>query len=706
MRTPMADGFPRAFGRYDLTRELGRGAMGVVYAAVDRRLGRNVAIKMIRADLWNNDDVPDLRDRFEREARAVAGMSHPNIVTLYDFGEQDGTAFLIMEYVDGMTLRQHMEKQPDGRLTPEETRGIAAQLLDALTCSHDKGVIHRDIKPGNIMLDDTGRLRILDFGVARLTAAALTQTGAVMGTPAYMAPEQIMGGRTDHRIDIFAAGCVIFEMLTGRKPFQGDLHQIYGQILHGEPDLPSSLAPGIGPAVDAVVLKALAKKPEDRFSSGRDLREALEAAVRAPVSLADTEESKASNLDATVVLDPRTGGTQREETEPRTREAPEGRGLRTRIALPIAALLLVLLGGAALATWWVQSQGVPDGRPTDPVAGQPPAENPVAMASPSGDATATPPEEMSRDPEVSPAAAETVLEQEVLAHRDRVSAASYPVGSTFQDCPDCPEMVVVPAGSFRMGSPPGEPGRGDDEGPVHDVRIEYSLAVGVYEVTRGQFGAFARATGRSAGDGCSVLGKDILWKMESDRSWNSPGYSQTVDHPVSCVSWVDATAYVAWLSRETGRNYRLLSEAEWEYVARAGTTTRWYHGDSEPALCRFGNGIDQTYSGVFPQDEFVNHQCSDGYVYTAPKGTFQPNAFGVRDTSGNVLEWVGDCYNASYVGAPTDGSAWMIGDCKNRVLRGGSWYGQPRSLRSAYRFKINPDLRNSCFGFRVARTLP
>ena len=261
------------------------------------------------------------------------------------------------------------------------------------------------------------------------------------------------------------------------------------------------------------------------------------------------------------------------------------------------------------------------------------------------------------------------------------------VGEVFRDCPHCPEMVVVPSGSFMMGSPPSEEGRWDDEGPRHGVMIGSSFAVGVYEVTRGEFGRFVSSTGRSMGDSCRIW-EDGEWKSRSGQGWRSPGFSQTGSHPVVCVSWDDARAYVRWLSRETGASYRLLSESEWEYVARAGTQTRYWWGDDIGRNRANCDGCGSRWDNES----------------TAPVGSFAANAFGLHDVHGNVWEWVQDCWNDSYAGAPGDGSAWERGECSRRVLRGGSWYVIPRNLRAAFRVRVGSGYRNDNYGFRVART--
>ena len=258
-------------------------------------------------------------------------------------------------------------------------------------------------------------------------------------------------------------------------------------------------------------------------------------------------------------------------------------------------------------------------------------------------------------------------------------------GPVFRDCDMCPEMVVVPAGSFMMGSPESEEGRFGDEGPQHRVTIGSPFAVGVYEVTFAEWDACARA------GGCG-------WYRPSDGGWGRGS------RPVINVSWDDAQGYVRWLSRETGEGYRLLTEAEWEYVARAGTQTARYWGESESGQCRYGNGYDSTAHAEIASEYFEPVACSDGHERTAPVGSFQPNSFGLYDVPGNVREWTQDCWKDEYSGAPTDGSAWQSGDCSIRVLRGGSWFSKPGFLRSASRYRFSAGGRNLSRGFRVART--
>ncbi|MDE0206064.1 MAG: SUMF1/EgtB/PvdO family nonheme iron enzyme [Candidatus Tectomicrobia bacterium] len=307
-------------------------------------------------------------------------------------------------------------------------------------------------------------------------------------------------------------------------------------------------------------------------------------------------------------------------------------------------------------------------------------------------------------------------EAEERARREAAAEAERRRGETeagrlFRDCNTCPEMIVVPAGSYMMGSPPGEEGRVDYEGPQHRVTIAESFAVGVHEITRGEFARFVRESNRAMGNTC-VTEEDGDLSSRTNRTYLNPAFSQRDDHPVVCVNWDDAQAYVQWLSRKTRQSYRLLSEAEWEYVARAGTRGAQYWQNRQGGQCRHANGADLTAkrNGM----ELAQHMgegwtvasCDDGYYQTAPTGSFTGNGFGLYDVHGNVWEWTQDCWHDNYSGAPRHGRSWESGgDCSKRVLRGGSWVDKPAALRAAFRAGFEKGTRFNVIGFRIARTL-
>ncbi|MBJ7533480.1 formylglycine-generating enzyme family protein [Rhodomicrobium vannielii ATCC 17100] len=251
----------------------------------------------------------------------------------------------------------------------------------------------------------------------------------------------------------------------------------------------------------------------------------------------------------------------------------------------------------------------------------------------------------------------------------------------FKDIADGPEMVVVPPGRFLLGSSKDEAGHTDDEGPQHEVTITKPFAIARCAVTRGQFAKFVNETGYFAGSG-------------SD-SWLNPGFEQDDSHPVVYVNWDDAKAYAKWLSEKTGKAYRLLSEAEWEYACRAGATTPFWWGTS------ISTG-QANYNGNYA---YGGGKKGDWRQRTVPAEHFQPNPWGLYQVHGNVWDWCEDCWNANYQNAPSDGSTWNTGDCNKRVLRGGSWYNNPRILRAAFRSGDSSGIRFSSGGFRVARTL-
>ena len=292
-------------------------------------------------------------------------------------------------------------------------------------------------------------------------------------------------------------------------------------------------------------------------------------------------------------------------------------------------------------------------------------------------------------------------EAEARALLAEVSKPKWEVGAKFRDCPECPELVVVPAGSYEMGSPSYEGGRDEDEGPVHRVTIDRPFAVGVHEVTRGEWSRFVSRTGYAPGGSCWTY-EGGEWKDRTGRGWRNPGFSQGDGHPVVCVNWEDARAYVDWLSGETGLEYGLLSESEWEYVARGGSSTSRYWGGSEGGQCTHANGADRTLKSRYRDWKWPTVSCDDGHVHTSPVGSFRTNTYGLHDVLGNVLEWVEDCWHASYAGAPSDGRVWTSGgDCGPRVLRGGSWLSGPGDLRSANRYRYSTGDRDYFIGFRA-----
>jgi formylglycine-generating enzyme required for sulfatase activity len=262
-------------------------------------------------------------------------------------------------------------------------------------------------------------------------------------------------------------------------------------------------------------------------------------------------------------------------------------------------------------------------------------------------------------------------------------------------------MIVLPTGRYMQGSAQDAAGSSPLEQPQHEVVIDYPFAVSANDVTVGDFREFVAATNRDM-QGCDTY--DGAWQHQSRAGWQDPGFSQTELHPVTCVSWNDAAAYALWLSAKTAHRYRLPSASEWEYAARAGgeAVRPWDSGDS--GACANANVADRSAARRYPGWNVF--ACDDGYVHTAPVGSFRANTFGLNDMLGNVLQWTQDCWHDNYDGAPTDGSARSGGDCTKHELRGGSWFSYPSYVRASYRNHFAADYRASSVGFRLVREIP
>ena len=262
-------------GRYKLGKVLGRGAMGVVYEGLDPSLNRRVAIKTILKNAAIDAETAQLYSaQFSREAQAAGRLNHPNIVQVHDFAEEDQVAYLVMEYIQGRELRSYFEANE--KFEPAEAVRIMGELLDALDFAHEAGVIHRDIKPANVMLDAQRRVKLADFGVARIQDSERSAAGTMVGTPAFMSPEQISGGKIDRRTDLFSAGVVLYQLLTGEQPFKGEgAWTVAKKIMQDHPPRPSAVVQSVSVAFDAVVHKALAKNPAERYASAREFAEVL-----------------------------------------------------------------------------------------------------------------------------------------------------------------------------------------------------------------------------------------------------------------------------------------------------------------------------------------------------------------------------------------------------------------------------------------------
>jgi eukaryotic-like serine/threonine-protein kinase len=362
-------------GKYEIKRTLGKGAMGTVYEGWDPIIARRVAIKTVRIpDVQDDPETEEALARFRREAQAAGRLTHPNIVGVFDYGETNDLAYIVMEYVDGPSVKSLVDKQE--RFAIADTMRIMTDLLNGLQFSHVRGVVHRDIKPANVMLTSDGQAKIADFGIARIESSSMTQAGTVLGTPAYMSPEQFMGQVVDARTDIYSSGVLLYQLLTGERPFEGGMSAIMHKALNTDPPLPSQITVTCPVTFDAVVRKAMAKRPEERFQTATAFLEVLQGAASGrPMAglVADDADDSEATMVAAAPRRPAASATPAaalpvaaQPARPSTvRPAATAGAAPKRSALPMiaaaAVVVVVLLGGGA---WFFLLRGpatVPSG---------------------------------------------------------------------------------------------------------------------------------------------------------------------------------------------------------------------------------------------------------------------------------------------------------------------------------------------------------
>ena len=643
-------------GHYRILSLLGRGGMADVYRAEDERLGREVALKALPAEFARD---PERIERFEREVRAAARLNHPNIVTVYEFGQGEGQHFYTMALMTGGDLKTRIRAQAEG-MPAEDARAVTLAMARALHYAHGRGFVHRDVKPENILFGEEETPQLTDFGIARAmeSGTRMTATGMSIGSPHYMSPEQAQGLKVDARSDLYSLGVVFYEMLTGRLPFEAvnTFAVAYSHINHPVPELPPALA-----AWQPVVDRLLAKSPEDRYGSAGKL-----------ASILAEERLPSERATRVVPVRGQVGPTRRAGASgTRLVEAAKPRaGLRGALAGAVLALAVVGIGYLALR----DAKG-PEPAPAIRGGGQvrpaPVGPEPVRPSPPA--IPRIPPERVRygsltlqlepRDarvtlPDVEPryrpgvrlpegphrvivrsSGYRTTTRTIDLSGDTRVRIALEKVGHRTGETRvfDGIEFVWVPAGEFRMGSTSRH--AGSDEKPVTRVRISRGFWMGKFEVTQRQWQA--------------VMG-------------SNPSHFKNCggDCPVEEVSWNDVQEYIGKLNgRSGGRPYRLPTEAEWEYAARAGTTTDTYAGDlTKP------RGKDPVLNRIAWYNENSGRK-------THPVGRKAPNAFGLNDMLGNVWEWVGDRYGDYPGGTVTDPVGPRTGSI--RVIRAAAGASTP-----------------------------
>ncbi|HEX2722139.1 MAG TPA: protein kinase [Gemmatimonadaceae bacterium] len=410
----MSDRQPAQIGKYQIVELVGEGAMGVVYRATDSVLGRTVAIKVMNASIARQED---LRQRFLREAQAAGSLQHPNVVTIYDLGELDGHLFIAMEYVHGTDLEKLMElREP---LSLQSKLDIIIDVLTGLAYAHRRGIVHRDIKPANIRVEEDGRAKIMDFGVAHLASSSITRTGLVVGTPSYMAPEQVMGGKALPETDIFAVGAVLYQLLTGDKPFEAPtLQSLFYKIVTDMPRPVAEIMPGLPPALDRITRKALAKDPAQRYNTALEMANEI---TRVRAELSGAPYPATVSLETAAVTRSAAEAALRDETSAAPGSVPvniSSRRIPPRALGAAGVAGILLLGWVALARGrnpTVNESGLKDSELTQAAPASASVNDSIVASVPSATGpgqisakpTGTAPAEPAASPSASAAAPET-----------------------------------------------------------------------------------------------------------------------------------------------------------------------------------------------------------------------------------------------------------------------------------------------------------
>ncbi|TVQ56376.1 MAG: hypothetical protein EA377_02315 [Phycisphaerales bacterium] len=635
-------------GQYEIVRKLGEGGMGEVHLAKDRYLNdRLVAIKTLPA--LRAASKRAIR-QLQQEAAAMADLTHEHIVRFYHFGQHEGLPFLVMQYIDGRTLDDLLEEKVT--LTEEELLDIARPIAGALDYAHSRGVIHKDIKPSNIFIDGEGKPYLADFGVARIakdTISQVTGRDTTSGTLMYMSPEQCLG---EHDLttatDIYSFATVLYECLAGRPPFSsGPIREL---ILNEQPAAIDTCSNHINTTLQYGLVKTADARPE----SAGELVSQLQVSRR-PSPVASPEKPADNSVNPVAAR-------------------------RTPVGKWAAVIVVIALLGLGMIYVVVSDSGRAPSTPE--TAGDQRSE----MSLPSMTDEATSSRTGSReDSDVTQSRASIVEEQMEMVRDVRASpdARAQAIVRLYQhdakrfdwktlhdkiSSDEVPRKVIdlgggvemafifIGPGTFTMGSPGNESGRFDNEGPQRQVRISRGFWLAETPTTQAQWQR--------------VMGN------------NPSHFKGDLNRPVERISWNDSKDLANRFSERYGVSARLPTEAEWEYACRAGTRTRYSFGNNPDQL-----GDHAWYSG--------NSNRS-----TQPVRRKKPNPWGLYDMNGNVWEWVADWYGEYEAGVVTDPTGPRTGSL--RVLRGGSWFGRPRYLRSANRNWNSPDYRLIYFGVRLA----
>jgi len=652
----------KKIGKYNIIEVIGSGSMGEVLKGEDPNLGRFVAIKTLFPQLVARKEM---RDRFLLEARALAELRHPNIVDIYDMGEAENAPYIVMEFLDGSDLKYFIDMR--FQFTIPQIINILMQTASGMDYAHKRKIIHRDIKPANIFLLKKGNLKIVDFGLARLAeSSGLTRTGTTMGTPAYMSPEQARGDKVDARTDQFSLGVIAYELLRGKNPFRaGNYSGMILRIINHDPSHLNAYIPASLEELGKAVMRTLEKDREKRFSSVPKFtkicfnllkkyprqeyqlhsifQQIVDSGTTPPDNLQYAKEAVARRLmeEAWDHLDSdKIDLAQRKLQKAIDLHAPacahEISQLKDRLQSHQRRRL-------SAKTSPPDDAGKKEKRPeedgTERISNKESVSQIISVKNldqekqqPDAKSRTQPPQQIEKKEE-------HIEDDQAAEQPQRIFSNNH--GMSF---------IFIPPGHFNMGYKYG----GSDEKPLHDVLISEGFYMQTTPMTQGQWKSVT-------GETTSEFQGDFL--------------------PVENVSWLAVQDFIKKLNAEGNVMYSLLSEAEWEYACRAGSTTIYYWGDE----------MDGRYCW---HDENSKEQ-------TQPVGTRKPNEWGLYDMLGNVWEWCNDWYDHTYYkrSPGSDPPGPRLGDLK--VVRGGSYFGSAYICRSANRGGYKTSHRSDNLGFRL-----
>lgn len=655
-------------GKFKIESILGHGGFGITYKALDTGLQRLVAIKeylpqelalreadatVVAKSTKDNEAFLWGLERFMDEARTLAKFQHQNIVQVYESFEANKTGYMVMAYIEGETLGDRLDRMGEGdRMGEQEVLEWLHPLLDGLQAAHAEGIIHRDLKPDNIYIRNDGTPMLIDFGSARYALGGHSKSLSVVLTPGYAPNEQYSSsGNQGPWTDIYALGATLYRCIVGKNPIEAPER---AQALINDEDDPMPLlgnlvqnySKGLLNAIDA----ALEIREKDRPPGVTQFRQFLE----------DDDTVKTATRKT---LAPGRISRRVSTIEP----APFS---KKSIWIIGGVFLMFICIGAGLYFWKkLPSKDDKEHLVKETVTKSPEKQLPEEKIPQPTIVESLPEVETKPVPQPQPIPEK---QREASENIDTAESAreKYQPGETFRDCGHCPEMVVVPAGEFLLGSPESDSDRNPNEGPQIKIKFRKPFAISKNEITFNDW-QYCLDIG-----GCN--------KQQPLDAGFGKG-----DRPVINVSWHEAKQFTRDLSNAMGKRYRLPSEAEWEYAARGGASTRYAWGD----VVGYNNAVCEDCGSKW-----------DGKS-TAPVGFFQENGFGLNDMHGNVMEWVEDCNEDTYFGYSKAGSARSTLDCPKRIVRGGHWSARAANIRSAFRYPISPLTHSKYVGFRVVREL-